>query len=249
MAQRSSEAKAFISYSHIDEVEVMKVVEKLSEIDDLELVIDRKDIKKGEGMLTSVSALIDKADYYLVFISENSIIAPWVKDEINMADAKAKTQRLNGFMIPIIIKKCDLPLYVKSKNYVDLTDDYDSNLELLCNQLSQDNVKKFKRDLIEEIDKSKDVYKDIPDRNINIAKNVINEITPSGINIGLQYLSGSLSGATAEPVSSEDLYRHYLGFASGNLKAYLDLYWDCPGCNGELPGRFSYCPYCGTKKP
>lgn len=83
---------------------------------------DDKDIAIGEDIPEKIYEGIDNSDFFIYFISKNSINSRWVKEELSVAKMHEKEK--NGTIIlPVLIDKLEkIPSSIKSKRYADFSD-------------------------------------------------------------------------------------------------------------------------------
>lgn len=89
---------------------------------------DEGKILVGDSLIGKIEEGISKTKYFGVIISKNSVKSRWVKIELEMAFAKEfKEDRV--FILPIVIEKCDMPLYIERKKYADFTESSEKGLK------------------------------------------------------------------------------------------------------------------------
>ena len=82
--------------------------------------VDEGELSVGHSLIGKIEEGISKTKYFAVIISKNSVKCRWVKIELEMAFTKEfKEDRV--FILPILIEKCEIPLYVERKKYADFT--------------------------------------------------------------------------------------------------------------------------------
>jgi hypothetical protein len=93
--------KAFLSYSHNDKNEAIKIAEALR-AGGIEIWLDRWEILPGDSLIQKIfEEGLAGADAFLVLISKNSILSPWVRQELDVAMIK----RIEGItrIIPLVL--------------------------------------------------------------------------------------------------------------------------------------------------
>ena len=73
-----------------------------------------------------IGRALKRCDWFVVLLSPNSIVSPWVKRELMFA---LKEQRYADKIIPVLIKPCDpdqLSWTLSSLQVVNLTDDFEN---------------------------------------------------------------------------------------------------------------------------
>lgn len=111
----------FISYSHKDE----NLIDGLA--DDLRRqqvsVWYDKQMRVGRDFRDQIQAQIQKADAFVLALSESSLQSKYVKMERELAKKAGK------LILPIIVESCKLPQDLRFIHYSDFTDDYRDGLE------------------------------------------------------------------------------------------------------------------------
>lgn len=109
--------KVFISYSHED-IKVVKQFAFQLSLRGFDIWMDEKNIAFGGAYTTAILNGIHESDYYLVFISQNSIKANWVGAEIDFA-LREKIEGKKLIIVPIKLDDADLPVPLINLDYVD----------------------------------------------------------------------------------------------------------------------------------
>lgn len=109
----------FLSHSSKDKFFVRKLAEKLKE-QGVNVWIDEAEIKIGDSLLEKITEGVKNSDYLVIVLSHNSVESNWVQKELQMA----MSRELLGskIILPILIEKCEIPLFLKDKLYADFTD-------------------------------------------------------------------------------------------------------------------------------
>jgi len=92
--------------------------------------VDESEIKVGESLIDKISSGIDRCEYLAAILSANSVQSEWVKRELNIAI----TQEIKGRkvkVIPLVIDKCDIPLFLLDKKYLSFRDREHPDLDAL----------------------------------------------------------------------------------------------------------------------
>ena len=74
----------------------------------------------GDDLIDKISQAIEKCDFFLAFVSVNSVKSNWVKDELSKAMRK-EIAIGKPFVIPVKIDNCEIPSSLSHKIYADLT--------------------------------------------------------------------------------------------------------------------------------
>lgn len=133
-------SKVFITYSHLDEDFVDRLVNDL-ENSALDVVLDKKLLGPGDSLI-EIFEQIGTSDFLLPILSPNSVDSNWVKKELSVAIIK-EIEESEFKVIPVIKEECELPtglreaLRDKYKAQFDAKD-YDSALKELLKKLTPD---------------------------------------------------------------------------------------------------------------
>lgn len=133
-------SKVFITYSHLDETFVDRLVNDL-ENSALDVVLDKKLLGPGDSLI-EIFEQIGTSDFLLPILSPSSVDSNWVKKEMSVAIIK-EIEEKEFRVIPVIKEECELPtglreaLRDKYKARFD-TNDYDSALKELLKKLTPD---------------------------------------------------------------------------------------------------------------
>lgn len=111
----------FLSHNHADKPFVRKLAQDL-ESHGVRCWLDEAEMKIGDSLIQKIREGIDNVSYFLVVLSPNSIKAPWVVNELDVA----MNHQINGKdikVLPIMLKDCDPPGFLIGKLYGDFTDE------------------------------------------------------------------------------------------------------------------------------
>ena len=84
--------------------------------------IAEAELKVGDSLIDKIQEGIGDMDYLGVILSPNSVSSPWVQKELKAA----LTQEIKGKrvkVLPILLKDCEIPLFLIDKLYADFRDD------------------------------------------------------------------------------------------------------------------------------
>ena len=104
----------FISYSHKDKTFVKKLAENLAK-DGNRIWWDFDALKGGDDWQKEIEKGITQSKHFLVVLTPDAMESEWVANEIAYAQSKGKR------IIPLRLKKCDAPIGLIRKQYVDFT--------------------------------------------------------------------------------------------------------------------------------
>lgn len=121
----------FLSHNHKDKVFVRKLATDL-DAHGIKYWFDEAEMKIGDSLIQKIREGIDNVDYFAIILSPNSVNAPWVVNELDVA----MNQQINGKSIkvlPIMLKECELPGFLIGKLYADFQDEncYEESFKLL----------------------------------------------------------------------------------------------------------------------
>ncbi|RPJ56133.1 MAG: toll/interleukin-1 receptor domain-containing protein [Dehalococcoidia bacterium] len=129
----------FISHAGPDKVQANELYNLLLKFG-IKAHLDQKELQFGDNVITWINDSIQESDYLLVLLSTTSIDRYWVKTEWSAALMKEADLR-RTFVIPVVLpglKDDQLPALLRSKLFVDLRNDKESQLLQLVNRLKQD---------------------------------------------------------------------------------------------------------------
>lgn len=92
--------------------------------------LDEWKIRVGESIPLKVSQGIKDCHALIVVLSEHAVASRWVENEWH---AKYWDEISEGrvMVLPVLLKKCEIPTLLKAKKYADFTEDYNEGLETL----------------------------------------------------------------------------------------------------------------------
>jgi len=117
----------FLCHSSNDKPFVRKLADNLERFG-LRVWLDEKDIKVGMSIRESIESGMKNSDYLLIVLSKSSINKEWVKKELNAAFALEAEKKTN-FILPVIVEKIKLPIFLKDKKYADFTNSFERGFD------------------------------------------------------------------------------------------------------------------------
>ena len=111
----------FLSHNHADKEFVRKLARDLGN-HNVKCWLDEAEMKIGDSLILKIRDGIDTVDYFAVVLSPNSVKAPWVVNELDVA----MNHQINGKSIkvlPIMLKECEPPGFLVGKLYGDFKDE------------------------------------------------------------------------------------------------------------------------------
>lgn len=97
--------------------------------------LDKWCMTPGDSLIEKIGEGIESSDKLVIFLSENSVDANWVKKEVatglvlELAEEKGLGSK---FIIPALLKPCKIPIMLRDKIYANFTD---KSFETACKEL------------------------------------------------------------------------------------------------------------------
>lgn len=108
----------FISYSHLDKPQARALYERLV-ASGIHVWIDEIEIFPGDSLLQKIQDGMQQMTFLVVLLSNQSVTSKWVQHELEMAFS---LQMEGNFqIIPVKLRPCTLPLFLRGKQFVDLS--------------------------------------------------------------------------------------------------------------------------------
>ncbi len=125
----------FLSHNHADKPFVRKLARDL-ECHDVKCWLDEAEMKIGDSLIQKIRDAIDNVEYFAVILSPNSVNAPWVVNELDVAMNHQISGR-NIKVLPIMLKECEPPGFLVGKFYGDFKDasKYIESFKVLTNSI------------------------------------------------------------------------------------------------------------------
>ncbi|KHT13041.1 toll/interleukin-1 receptor domain-containing protein [Pectobacterium aroidearum] len=213
----------FLSHNNSDKDFVRKLARDL-ENHGVRYWLDEAEMKIGDSLIMKIREGIDNVDYFAVILSPNSINAPWVVNELDVA----MNQQISGRKIkvlPIMLKECEPPGFLLGKLYGDFRceENYEESFRILINSIGivfNKNImrnEKTPHNLSTALDKA--FYKNLP-------------MMSKPFHRPFQYIGMTISqveketGCKANDVGNiiiEDEDCHMLLEAEGNFISYVEI--------------------------
>lgn len=126
----------FISHTGRDKPFVRRLRDDLLEHGVPRVWVDEAEIDIGDSLIGKIEEGIKVSRYIAVVISKQSVNAPWVKRELDVA-MNREIERGEVVVLPLLYEKCELPEFLKGKLYADFTkpEEYDQVLGKLLRRL------------------------------------------------------------------------------------------------------------------
>ena len=104
--------KVFISYSHQNKSFVKKLAGKMED-QGMKVWWDFESLKAGQDWPKEIERGIKQSDFFLVVLTPDAIESEWVGNEVAYANNSQK------MIIPLHYKKCEIPINLTNKQYID----------------------------------------------------------------------------------------------------------------------------------
>lgn len=82
--------------------------------------LDKYEIVGGQDLLARISAGMDEAEKFFIFLSPISVTKPWVKAELRRAIVRDIKDVDADYIVPVILDDVDPPAFLEHKRYIDL---------------------------------------------------------------------------------------------------------------------------------
>lgn len=126
-------ATIFLSHSNLDRDIAYQIYLELKQ-NGVYCWIDKAEIKPGESLIYKIQDAINRMDYLGAILTPNSVTSKWVMEELNMALMK-QINIGRVYVIPLLIKDCNMPGFLLDKKYIDFRSDFDKGMIELINYL------------------------------------------------------------------------------------------------------------------
>jgi TIR domain len=124
----TEESKAFFSYSRLDAEFALKLAKDLRNAG-AAIWIDQLDIAPGSHWDIAVQKAVGGSSSLLVVLSPHAVESENVMDEVAYAIEEKK------LVIPVLYRKCDIPLRLRRLQYIDVQADYEGGVQKIVTQL------------------------------------------------------------------------------------------------------------------
>jgi len=124
----------FLSHSRRD-AEVARRLHARLDAEGISTWLDQKELLPGDSLIGKIQQAIAEFDYLAVLLSPASVTSSWVTTEVQAAlNQEIEHRRVK--VIPILVESCQVPLFLRDKLYVDLTQDFEAGVALLLRRLN-----------------------------------------------------------------------------------------------------------------
>ena len=129
--------KVFISHSSKDKPFADKLVSDLAS-NNVPVWYDRLDIRLGDSIPGKINIGIAESKYFLIVLSPDAVKSNWVQEELNAALMR-QIASAGTFLIPILLKDCDIPPLLSHRHYADFRKSYRDGLNQLLEVWGRDS--------------------------------------------------------------------------------------------------------------
>lgn len=215
------QTSVFLSHNHKDKDFVRKLARDIDS-HGIKVWIDEAEMKIGDSLIQKIREGIDSVDYFAVILSENSVKAPWVVNELDVA----MNYQIQGKIkvLPIVLSMVEPPSFLVGKLYGNFTDpkNYNEQLKNLINSMGiafNSNVisEKTSKNLGDSLDAA--VFKGLP-------------IVSAPFHRPFQYLGMSISDVegmvgekanNARNITVENEHCKMVLWGEGNFISFIDV--------------------------
>jgi len=125
--------RLFLSHSSLDKPAVTRTAVDLM-FHGFPVWLDKWEMHLGDLLRKEIKRGIGASDYFVLFLSPDSIRSTWVRDELTVALERERTLG-RQFIIPVKVAQCDPPPEIQDRLWGDLSEVYLEGLERLVNRL------------------------------------------------------------------------------------------------------------------
>ncbi|WP_405077858.1 toll/interleukin-1 receptor domain-containing protein [Pectobacterium versatile] len=126
----------FLSHTSKDKPFVRRLRKDLLEHGVPKVWVDEAEIEVGDSLTAKIEEGMKETRYIGVVLSSESINAPWVKKELDIAINREISSN-EVVVLPLLYQECDIPPFLQGKLYADFTsiEAYENGLEKLLRKL------------------------------------------------------------------------------------------------------------------
>lgn len=125
----------FISYSHQDKDFVDKLATNLV-MHKARVWIDRWELNVGDSIIERIQEAIKESDALIVVISNSSMKSEWCKKELS-AGFLRELEEKRVVVLPLLLEKCEMPIFLRGKMYADFRHDFDKGLKTILEAIAK----------------------------------------------------------------------------------------------------------------
>ncbi len=131
----------FLSHSKVDK-EFARILANDLKKAGIKVWLDEAEIKIGDSILGKLEDAIEGSEYLAILLSPDSVKSKWVQAELKVAMHR-EISGDNLTVLPLLIRDCEIPLFLRNKLFGDFRDpfSYTKNLLRLTEELSGETHK------------------------------------------------------------------------------------------------------------
>ncbi|MGJ8651593.1 MAG: toll/interleukin-1 receptor domain-containing protein [Opitutaceae bacterium] len=118
-----------ISYSNIDSDFALNLTQQIFRKGG-HVWIDQCEIVPGESIYEKVQEAFSSASVIIAILTPESLQSFWCKKEVATAMTREIEER-RVLLIPVLLRDCEIPLFLKDKKYADFREDFDRGMSEL----------------------------------------------------------------------------------------------------------------------
>jgi len=126
---KSQPPQVFISYSHKDRQFAENLANSLSS-EGVSVWYDNWQIHVGDSIVRKIQQGLSSSDFLIILLSNNSTESKWVEQELNASTIR-NIESEGIFILPALVEKCQIPIFLSDRKYADFTKDWTSAYEEL----------------------------------------------------------------------------------------------------------------------
>ncbi|HEU0076118.1 MAG TPA: toll/interleukin-1 receptor domain-containing protein [Longimicrobiaceae bacterium] len=127
----------FVSYSHEDSREVQELVHDLQRRSNARIFLDKLELKPGDAWQSELDAALEGCRKFIAVYSPAYLGSKVCMEEFNMARLRHRESQ-GGVILPLYLRSADLPLYMKSLQYIDCREGAMEKVRSACDSLLAD---------------------------------------------------------------------------------------------------------------
>ena|SRR6267154_2035209 len=141
--------RVFLSYSSKDRDFVNRLAMDIR-ARGFEVWYDQWELDVGDSLLSRIQEGIKQSSWLVVVLSPNANESRWVTEELNagLAGQLAKDQ---VYILPVLYKDCELPVFLRDKVYADFREDYAFGLQRLLATLRRQYLERTRADSLRNL--------------------------------------------------------------------------------------------------
>jgi hypothetical protein len=124
----------FICHSSLDK-DLARRLDVELEKKSINVWLDEKEIVVGQDFVSQMEKGLKESDFVIVVLSKNFVEkGPWAKEEYRRTLTR-QVESNKTILLPILKEECEIPAFLRSKNYADFTQNFDDGLTRLLNSI------------------------------------------------------------------------------------------------------------------